>query len=93
MAHENPSTVTVQVHFGADQTNIKASPGDSVASLKATALNELNIVLDPAIDYFLEFEGQTIENETQTLEQLLGAHPRPHINFHVKKRPKGGEPA
>ena len=50
----------------------------------------VKIVIDPGIEYLLSFEGRTIENETQTLGQLLGDHPRPHVEFHIKKRPKGG---
>lgn len=90
MTHENPSKVTVQVHFGADHTTFEAPLSETVAEVKANALNNLHVVQDPAIDYLLEFEGETVEDETQTLGHLLGAHPHQSVNFHVKKRPKGG---
>jgi hypothetical protein len=92
MSQENPSIVTVQVHFGAEHTTFEASLSESVATVRATATNNLHVVLDPAIDYFLEFKGVTVENETQTLGQLLGPHAGPRENFHLKKRPKGGSP-
>ena len=87
MAASKPSGVTVQFHLGAEHTAFDANLTDTLASLKHTALN---IVIDPSIDYLLNFQGQTVENETQTLGQLLGEHPRPHVEFHIKKRPKGG---
>jgi hypothetical protein len=92
MAHENPSIVTVQVHFGAEHTTFEASLSDSVATVRANATTNLKVALDPAIDYFLDFKGETVENEAQTLGQLLGPHAGPRANFHLKKRPKGGGP-
>ena len=85
-----PQTVTVQFHLGAEHTRFETGLGEALASLKQRALTELKIAVDPSIDYLLSFEGATIENETQTLAQLLGDHPRPHVEFHIKKRPKGG---
>lgn len=89
MSASKPSGITVQFHLGAEHTAFDANLTDTLASLKQTALNNLNIVVDPSIDYLLNFQGQTVENETQTLGQL-GERPRPHIEFHIKKRPKGG---
>ena len=83
--------VTVEFHLGAEHTSFEATLSESLASLKDKALSELKIVVDPNIDYLLGFEGKTIEDETQTLGQLLGSHPKSHVQFHIKKRPKGGE--
>lgn len=83
-------TITVQFHLGAEHTRFDANTTDTLAALKQTALANMQIVLDPGVDYLLSYQGETIENETQTLGQLLGEHPRPHVEFHVKKRPKGG---
>ena len=90
MPSQRPQNVTVQFHLGAEHASFDAGLGDTLASLKQKALTELKIVIDPGIEYLLSFEGRTIENETQTLGQLLGDHPRPHVEFHIKKRPKGG---
>jgi len=82
--------VTAQFHLGAEHTSFVAGLGETLASLKERALREMNIAIDPSLDYLLSYEGNRIENETQTLGQLLGDHVRPHVNFHIQKRPKGG---
>jgi hypothetical protein len=87
-----PQTITVQFHFGAEHTSFESGESESLASLKLKALTNLKIVIDPSIDYLLSFEGKTVENETITLGQLLGDHVRPHVEFQIKKRPKGGAP-
>ena len=83
-------TIHVNFHFGAEHVRFDAAASTAVGVLKADALAKLQIVSDPNIDYFLVFEGHTVENETQSLAALLGAHPRPSVDFHIKKRPKGG---
>ena len=93
MANPKSENMTVQFHFGAEHTSFVAGLGETLGSLKEKAMTELKIVLDPSLDYLLNFQGSTIENETQTLGQLLGDQVRPHVEFHIKKRPKGGRAA
>lgn len=83
-------SVTTQFHFGAEDTSFAASLAETLAALKEKAMKELTIVVDPSFDYLLNYEGSTVESEAQTLGQLLGEHVRPHVDFHIKKRPKGG---
>jgi hypothetical protein len=89
-AAPQPHSVTVQFNLGAEHTRFEASLSDSLSSLKEKALTEMKIVIDPSIDYLISFEGTTITDETQTLGHLLGDHPRPDVEFQIKKRPKGG---
>jgi hypothetical protein len=90
MTSPGPHTAIVQFNLGAEHTRFEANLSDSLSSLKEKALVDLKIVIDPSIDYLLSFEGTTISDETQTLRHLLGQHPRPNVEFHIKKRPKGG---
>ncbi len=90
MAHSQPATINVRVHSGAEHTTFDVPPSTTLGSVKDRALRELNVVSDPNFDYLLKFEGQDFTDENLTLEALLDGMPRPHVEFHLKKRPKGG---
>jgi hypothetical protein len=93
MSASKPDTLTVQFHFGAEHTSFPAALTDALSALKERATSELKIVVDPSFDYFLNYKGDTVEDEAQTLGHLQGEHATPHVQFHIKKRPKGGTPA
>jgi hypothetical protein len=80
---------TINFHFGNEHTKFDAPGTTTVAAVKERGLHDLNIVVDPAFDYLLNFRGHLIENETQTLEQLV-ENGDTNVTFHVQKRPKGG---
>lgn len=82
--------ITVQFHLGAEHARFEAELTDSITALKHIALERLKVVVDAGVDYLLDFEGKPVENEAQTLGQLLGPHPKRHVEFHIRKRPKGG---
>lgn len=88
---EKSKSTIVEFHLGAEHVAFETELSATLASLKARGLTELQIVIDPSIDYLLRFEGATVEDENQTLAALLGDHPRPRVQFHIKKRPKGGQ--
>jgi|HubBroStandDraft_1064217.scaffolds.fasta_scaffold695192_2 hypothetical protein len=84
------SNINVIVHFGAEEAAYEGPASETVATVKERALRLLKIVVDPNVEYFLTFEGQTIQNETQTLLELLQGKLRERMEFLLKKRPKGG---
>jgi len=79
----------VTVHFGAEHTKFEAPPSTLVGSVRERALVDLHIVVDPAFDYLLNHDGVT-EPDTSTLENIVGGSGKTHVEFHIKKRPKGG---
>jgi hypothetical protein len=81
---------TVNFHFGAEHTKFEIPGNTTLTAVKDRGLADLHIVIDPAFDYLLNYEGTLIENETQTLEHLVGEHGSTNVTFHVQKRPKGG---
>lgn len=83
-----PTEFTVNFHLGAEHTKFETPGTTTLTAVKERGLGDLHIVVDPAFDYLLNFEGALIENETQTLEQLAGRHL--NVTLHVQKRPKGG---
>lgn len=89
-APSSSPTVTVRFHLGAEHVAFDAALHEALASLKQRALSELQIVNDPGVEYFLRAGGADIENETQTLGELMDGRPLKHVEFHIKKRPLGG---
>lgn len=83
------SDFTVNLHLGNEHATFEAPGTTTVAAIKERGLRELNIVIDPAFDYLLNFRSSLVDDETQTLAHLV-AHGDSHVTFHVQKRPKGG---
>ena len=84
------NTIEVGFHLGAEHAKFDAAPETTISALKEQALRELKIPSDPNIDYYLTFEGTTVENESTPLSSLLKNEHDKHIEFQIKKRPKGG---
>jgi hypothetical protein len=81
--------IKVTVHFGAKKATFDAQPTDTVASVKTRGMQGLNIVIDPNVDYFLEYHGTTVEDESQTLEALANGKPQA-LQFNLMKVNRGG---
>jgi hypothetical protein len=83
-------SVKVTFHIGKAKTTIDASHTAVIAALKQTAMQNLQIAPDPNVDYVIEYQGKDVQNEGQTLSQLVGEHLPHSIEFHLRKVPKGG---
>lgn len=89
-AQTKQDTTTATFHFGGEKADIPAVGSDTVAAVKAKAMQALDIVQDGNIDYPLKFEGKTVADENQTLLQLAGGKLPPKMQFQLGKVPKGG---
>lgn len=85
----NDPAIKVTVHFGAKKATFDAQPTETVASVRTRGMQGLNFVADPNVDYFLEFHGATVENESQTLEDLAKGKPQA-MQFNLMKVNRGG---
>lgn len=85
-----PGEFTVDIHLGAEHTTFKTPGTTTLAAVKERGLDDLHIVRDPAFDYLLNYRGELVSDETQTLAHLVGEHGETTVTLHVQKRPKGG---
>ena len=90
MAVPSSSNITVAFHLGAEHVTIDSAPRTTISADKELALRELQIPADPNIDYYLVFKGTTVEDESKPISTLLANEHERHIEFQIKKRPKGG---
>lgn len=88
---DNKQNIRVSFHFGATHATIEnATPHNTIAELKATALTNLDIQPTAGVEYQVQYKGDTIANEGQTLAQLVGDHIPAAVQFHLKKLLTGG---
>lgn len=76
------------VHFGRSKTEFVAARTETVTQVKTQAMANLTVPPDPNLDYALRFRGDVVENENQSLQQLVGD--AKSVEFHLIKIPKGG---
>jgi hypothetical protein len=56
--------------------------------MKLQAMANLTVPPDPNLDYALRYQSEVVENESQTLQQVVGDAKT--AEFHLLKVPKGG---
>ena len=81
---------SVNFHLGAEHTTFKTPGSTTLSAVKERGLDDLHIVRDPAFDYLLNYRGELVSDEMQTLAHLVGEHGGNTVTLHIKKRPKGG---
>jgi hypothetical protein len=80
--------VQVTVHFGRSKTDFLAPGTSTISQVKLQAMTNLTVPPDPNLDYALRYHSEVIENESQTLQQVVGDAKA--AEFHLLKVPKGG---
>lgn len=77
-----------------NKVELEAQGNTTVGQLRTMVLRALGIQPDPGTLWFLHYEGEQLNNDTETLATILGEH-KPHqlITLHLKKQPFAGATA
>lgn len=90
-----PTTYRVKILAqGGRKIDMEAPSSTTVGQLRQTALTELRITPEPNVVWFLHYHGEQLNDDAETLAQVIGAHdPHEEAVFHLKKQPFAGASA